>query len=383
MGKALWPLTAALLAAADPAQAACEKFVALFPSAEYMVLDPADLRMLDVGELTWLGIRLAGPVAAGSSLRQTMTEVSDFRRIGSREHVWGNERLHPPVSVLYLENLGKGIESQEQLEFEPDSIASRFQWSPWLGENTLTWTEYLPDAEKKFVLQHVDRNFERLRSWNPLYGRDDLPRCATEDTIYLTDRLEFATPGGTIREWGAVAVNREDGSESSIMFDEFAEENFRFPNSNLQHFRGCRNLVVRPGNDVRPAEGALFDISTGEILSLVPFTLHDEAGILFDRGYKLLQHTRNLSFGAPENSRDPFRSSQSQRFLVIDTLTGATLVEKTLDVGSGTLHTEMYCDEETPRALVIHNRTIYLIDPNDLTIIASRELPFDDFVIFE
>ena len=237
MDKTLWPLAAALLFAGDAALAACENFVAIFPDSGYMVLDPGDLRVLEVGDLSWLGIMTVDEVAAGSSRRRLVLSSDNFLGAGSNNRVRPVTDSHLPTDLIHLEEMGWEYRAQAEIAFVPDFDADFYGWAPWFEEGAILRNTTLPDDGSleggTWATQLVDANFNVLLSTPSGFGHRNLSHCATEEAVYFTGYDLATSPPGGIRERLGMAINRDDGSVTIFSFDELTAGDYRFLPSGL------------------------------------------------------------------------------------------------------------------------------------------------------
>jgi len=142
------------------------------------------------------------------------------------------------------------------------------------------------------------------------------------------------------------------------------------------HTKNCKALAFRDTPDENPMRGAiLVDVAGGNLGPEFSVDKFSE-WMLYDDGRRLLQQRREGRVVDEGYRRYLTLGNHFNQFSLIDTTTGEVLLERELETGSGMLHTrEMFCDNETPRALVKEGNTMHLIDPNTLEITASRTLP--------
>ena len=359
----------------ERADAACENIVALSEGqgrVEYMVLDPATLAILRVGDLGWLGLHSVNFVARGSSFERSVINSFDYLLVNSEEPVIeGNPSpfTSSAFTLLSLENMGEDLRSQDDIPTmdsgsEMTEVGDRIEWSDWIQENTLIREIYNP--ERYFVegYELLDTDFNVLRRWEPRVGfnsgRYGLPSCLTNDAIYFYSRGSvqmFDDQGGTIYE-----------------LEDLQNEGLRMVPI---HTKNCKALALRDISNDGPTFGAvLADVVTG---TWGPEFTIDRFGdwVLYGDGSRLLQQRREGTIhpGSSPGSGYVSLGDPINQFSLIDTTTGEVLLERELETGTGILSHEMLCDEETPRALVQEGDTMHLIDPNTLEITASRTMP--------
>ena len=362
-GSAAAALLLAALLIPPSADAACRNIVALSSDGEYMVLDPGTLAVLRVGDLHWLGIHGVAP-KTGSSVERALLASSNLLPVDAAPpERFVDRRFDPPTgqTMLYLENLGEGIRSQNEIpaKMYPPDERYAFQWTDWIRENTFIREVYNRDQLAIGGYELLDTDFNVLRRWRPQVGFDlQFPSCA------LGDRVYFAGTRG-------VHVFDNQGGEM-FELESLRNEGLRLV---TPHTKNCRALAFRDTPNDNPMFGAVVvDIvrdTTGpefEVRKFSEFSLYDD-------GRRLLQQEvagyRRDSMGR----LDATRATPTNQFSLIDTTTGEVLLERELETGSGELSREMLCDAETPRALVKDDDAFYLIDPNTLEIVAGRSVP--------
>ena len=74
---------------------------------------------------------------------------------------------------------------------------------------------------------------------------------------------------------------------------------------------------------------------------------------------------------------------QTDRFLIVDTESLTTVADVSLDAEGAYLFDELICEPETPRAVLMGQGKIGLVDPNDLDAIMWKTLPWEFFTVFE
>ena len=362
----------------ERADAACNNIVALSGGqgrVEYMVLDPATLAILRVGDLGWLGFHSVNFVARGSSFERSVINSFDYLRVNSEEPVIAADNPGPYTSsaftLLSLENLGENLRSQDDIPTmdsgsQMTEASDRIEWADWIQGNTLIREIY--DPEQYFVegYELLDTDFNVLRRWEPrvrfTMERYGLPSCLIDDSLYFYYR-------------GSVQVFDDQGQGGTIYeLEDLQNEGLRLV---LAHTKNCKALAFRDDSDDGPTfRAVLADIVTGTWGPEFEVTRFGDM-ILYDDGRHLLQQWREGTIHSPSNPRARYVSlgDPINRFDLIDTTTGEVLLERELETGTGLLSLEMLCDEETPRALVQEGDRMHLIDPNTLEITASRTMP--------
>ncbi len=349
---------AALLQITAQADAACRNIL-VSEDAEFMVLDPATLATLRVGDLRWLGIRNAG-IRAGSNFERALVSTSSFMRTNSDNPVIPGDpryRMDGASVLLSLENMGENLRSQDDIPFlqmHPLDEPYQIQWADWIQENTLLREIYNRETHAVRGHELMDPGYSVQRQWRPRVGFDlRFPNCAVGDSVY------FAGVRGTHR------FDEQGGTILDV--DWLRNEDFRWT---FAHTKNCRILAVRE----TPREDPNYDAAVVDLIA-ESFGPEFQVGklntqVLFDGGARLLQQEYVLS---PGRVTGPGESTN--RFSLIDTTTAEVLLERELPIGSGALSPELLCDEETPVALVKDEEAFYLIDPRTLEIIAGKAVP--------
>lgn len=360
--------------------AACDNIVAVSRGwAEYMVLDPATLAMLQVGDLRWLGIQSVNFAARGSTFERSVLNSYDYLRVNSEEPViegLPGSRTSSAFTLLFLENMGEEINSQDEVPImDSGSIMlesyERIQWANWIQDNTLIREIYDRDQHYVAGQELLDTDFNVLRRWEPQVGFNlQYPSCAIGDMLYFAGWREevhvFDGQGGTIYE-----------------LEELQNDGLRLV---TPHTKNCKSLAFRDTADDDPMFGAVMvDVVTG---TLGPeFEVHKFGEyILYDGGSRLLQQKQEGRVVVENTRRYGSSGDHTNQFSLIDTTTGEVLLERDLQTGTGELSREILCDNETPRALVQEGNTMHLINPNTLEITASKAMPESwdgGFLIFE
>ena len=338
--------------------AVCRNIV-VSKNAQYMVLDPETLTVLQVGDLHWLGIH-SGGVRAGSRHERALITSSYFLQINSEEPIL--ERT--PVE-LYLENMGEGLRSQGEIPVivardPPFEYFRRVEWADWIEENTVIREIYDRDQHYIAGYELLDTEFNVLQRWEPRVGFNlQSPSCVLGNSVYFAG-------------WSGVHVFDDQGG-TIYELEELQDEGLRLV---TPHTKNCMALAFRDTPDENPMRGAvLVDIISGTLGPDFPVQKFSEY-LLFDNGNLLLLQKREERFRMRSSGERIYSTPDTtNQFSLIDTTTGLVLLERELDTGSGLLSREMLCDAETPRALIKDDDAFYLIDPNTLEVVASKTVP--------
>ncbi len=366
--------------AATRVDAACDNIVAVSLGwAEYMALDPATLSTRRVGDLRWLGVHSVNFVAEGSDFERSVLNSYDYLRVNSEQPViegHPSSRTASAFTLLSLNDMGEDLRTQDEIPIMDSGdimieSENRIQWADWIEMNTLIREIYDRDQHYYSGYELLDTNFNVLRRWEPEVGFNfPWPTCAMDESIFFAGRRgvhSFDDQNGTIFE-----------------LDILRNKGLRLATS---HTKNCKALAFRDTPDDNPMRGvALVDVVEGTLGPEFAAQKYSEY-LLYDDGRRLLQQVIGVDYRRDSIGRIvEFHSTPTDQFNLIDTTTGQVLLERELGTGSGLLSGEMLCDKETPRALVRDNNTIYLIDPNNLEITASRTMPEGwggGYVIFE
>ncbi len=345
-------------------EAACQSFVVVGSDASYLVIQPEDWTVFEVGNYWGVGIWRVDDIVPGSSHEKPAFKTGRFEDIFTREPVVSQPVPADgrPNAVVVLKQSPAPRDSgwpPHHYQLEESEGENSPLWVHWLGENTLMREFEIDDAA---AIYHMSAELEVLNVWD--IGDMDLtmPFCAVDDTLYFTDDANYLSApaaGGPIDRRRPLAALTGDGYELTPL-----------------HTKNCKALASRAiEDDPAEFEYALYDIATETIES--EFASPNPArNILFAGGSRWLQQL----------ARDPTAEEPepSTNFRLIDTKTGEVLHEAELDVPGGALIEEMQCDPDTPRAVIAGPRRIWLLDPQTLTVIAENEVPFErNYFVFE
>ncbi len=391
-------LTASILlfGAANPAGAACGQFAVVGEDASYLLLDGETWAVLRVGAYWVTGVRRVSAVLPGSSDRRAAFRTNALVNVHDREPLIAGpapgDGAANAVAVLRMLSHAPRTTAPDYsrrryhefiwppyyYELDGPGNADSDQWVHWLREDTLFRSvkvdgatavyqitgDFAPEAFVPGEEAESDR-LELLNVWD--IGDMDLamPFCAVEGTLHFTNESETlgapAAGGPNIarRPLSALAAN---GYELTPV-----------------HTKNCKALARRPGGPgaTAPAQFdyALYDIATdtieAEFASPAP-----ARGILFAGGTRWLQQlAEDPAAGEPEPAAS---------FRLLDTATGEVLREAELDAPGGALVEEIQCGADTPRAVIAGPRRIWLLDADNLAIVAENEIPFErNYFVFE
>ena len=351
-------------------QAACGNIVALSGDGQYMVFEPDTLRMLEVGNLWWLGIyRNYGP-EPGSSHSFAIIPTDGFVNLETGRHMMMGERerysaAEPPFGLVALEEMGRNLRAWRDVphvRFEQNEDATRYGPS-----NTVVSELFDPGVaiweiveDGRDILQLLDRGLRVIRTWeDPALGvglRQGF--CRDGNLLYLL--------GGERNPIRQMRIVLNGGEMSALPLRSWDEERYSVTRIDPH---SCTAMATKrvEGND-RAMDDMLFDfrderiISTGERYRYADiFFFNYGANIL--RRY--LERTGNLQ-----------PRIQTDRFLVVDTESLSVVRDESLDARGWRLSDELICEPENPRAVLLGGREIALIDLRDLTIVARKTLPW-------
>ncbi len=309
-----------------------------------------------------------------------MLNSYNFLRVNSEEAViepkpytWASSAF---VTVS-LENLGEDLRSQDEMPFMDSGIEtaganhSRIEWSHWIQEDTLIREIFHREQYYIEGYELLDADFNTLRRWEPRIGHNmnlsGLPSCSINGQIYFIDEDSVEV----FDERGGMIVELEELRNAGLRL---------VP----PHTKNCKALAFRDTPHEDPMFGAvLVDVVAG---TWGPeFAVHKFSElILYDGGRLLLQQRQegeivSGSWGGYADSGD-----HTNQFSLIDTATGEVLREAELDAPGGALVEEIQCGADTPRAVIAGPRRIWLLDADNLAIVAENEIPFErNYFVFE
>lgn len=338
---------------------ACEDIAIVSNDARYVVLDGETLVEKDVGNLWWLGIRSIDYIAPGSTLLRAI--VFPDRIVDANTGVLAPESNQP----IILRNLGRNTESR--------TIAKQT-----LEEPTLTKVWWISDsAESGFIGTHQ---------------RDGKPTIAIYDKdLGLESEWPLNPPtlgmGIACQQDGRVIIGGLRDrmivtSESTI-----SRELIRAPADASNHRLlgvapfGCTGImadnVASPSTaDINKDELSVRTINLATNQFGPSFKLKRTAeNVLFSSGKKVLQH----SLVATETGSGGYHVTPTGQMRVIDVGNGATV--RTAQVARGEI-SRLLCRGDSEKILISTKNKIYLMDTNSLSIIASKELPFERYFAF-
>ncbi len=357
-------LAVATMLLAGSAEAACRPFVAVGPDASYLVIEPDNWAVSEVGNYWGVGVWRVDEIVPGSTRDKPAFKTGKFEDIFTREPIVAEPppTAGRPNAVVVLKQALAPRDSgwpPYHYPLEETEGALSPQWGHWLEENTFLRASEIEDA---MAVYHLSAELEVLNVWD--IGDMDLsmPFCAVGETLYFTDAanaLGVPVAGGPSIERRPLAALTESGYELTPL-----------------HTKNCKALASRTSaDDPAQLEYALYDIAADAIES--EFASPAPArNILFAGGSRWLQQL----------AQDPAAEEPvpSATFRLIDTATGTVLRKAELDVSGGALIEDMQCDTDTPRAVIAGPRRIWLLDAETLSVVAENEIPFErDYFVFE
>ncbi len=162
-------------------EAACQSFVVVGSDASYLVIQPEDWTVFEVGNYWGVGIWRVDDIVPGSSHEKPAFKTGRFEDIFTREPVVSQPVPADgrPNAVVVLKQSPAPRDSgwpPHHYQLEESEGENSPLWVHWLGENTLMRESEIDDAT---AIYHVSAELEVLNVWD----------IATE-----TIESEFASP---------------------------------------------------------------------------------------------------------------------------------------------------------------------------------------------
>ena len=355
-------------------QAACGNIVVMSSDAQYMVLEPNTLRTLEVGSLWWLGIYQNYNAEPGSSQSFAIILTDEFMDLESGRYVMTGGRytsVEPPAGFIPLEELGKNLRTQKDIpyvQFEQNEAATRFGpgdtiVSERFFPGVAIW-EIIEDGHS--ILQLVDRGLRVIQTWEDPNLTVNLRSgfCPDGNLLYFR--------GGDLDAWRPVRILLEGSQISALPLRVWEQEKYTMygidPDS-------CTAVATkRVENDELAMDDVYFDYRDESIISTGRRFRYGDS-FFFNYGANVLMRYKEPTVN--------YRNIQTDRFQTFDTESLSTVKDVLLDAEGAYLSDELICEPETPRAVLMGQGKIGLVDPNDLGSIMWKTLPWEFFTVFE
>jgi hypothetical protein len=349
-----------ILGAQYSANAACDQHVVMSADAKYLVLDSTTLEVNDVGNLWWLGIRRIESVVPHSTKFNAALWVSQL--LNADGELLNSSR--DPLLVV-LQNLGRATKPGGVPPIIREKWVNKGWWVPNLKESRLMVFGAMGDEYAIGVFDSAD---------------DDLQIYATDDPT-IGFGMTCVLPTGDLMNFGLTNKFTFEGTrvQEAKIVSEFASSNYRM--TGVQN--GCTGLMANfetqnPANTGTDAKVdiAVVDASADAVISEFE-TKRFVENFLFDRGRKILQHDQNVQAAR----HGGITSDPSNRLRVIDATTGNTVLARELPF-SGQVQLASCQDGDKQFATIRAGSILHLIDTTDLSVVASRAVPFTDYYLF-
>lgn len=337
---------------------ACEDIAVVSDDARYLVLSGDTLEEKDVGNLWWLGIRGIDYVAAGSTLLRAA--VFPDRLVD----VMTGALVPDRSNLIVLHDVGRSLRS-------PDEMRT-------LGETTLTKVWWINDTPSSKLIGLRRTGKEQTLA---LFGSDlslqsvwplDPPSLGLG--VACEDRKRIVVGGLTEK------LVTENGS--SVI-----KEPLRKP-SGVGDYRllgvtpvGCTGLMAENIADASEIdlnadqlEVRTIDLATNQLGP--KFQLKRAAvSTLIAGGTKVLQ--QDLLATAVDGGG--YRMTPTGSMRVVDSQSGSILKRSKLPAGATS---RLVCRGDSEKVLISAPRKIYLVDVESLSVVASRQVPFERYFAF-
>ncbi len=354
-------------------QAACSNIVVMSSDAQYMVLEPDTLRTLEVGSLWWLGI-FGGIPVDGSSHEYAILHSDDFIDLATNRYMMNGMdvgevlRNEEPYGWVALEDMGTDYRTQRDLGF-----VERTNWggrsmvriSPYFSPGAAIWE--ITQAAGHDVIQLVNRRLQVIRTWeNSGLGVNlEAGYCPDGNLLYF--------PGGGRAARGPARIVLNGGEISALPLRVWDEE--RYVLTRIDPYSCTAMATKRVEDDELAMDDVYFDFRDERIISTGERDRYVDI-FFFNRGANILRRYLERT-----GSARPY--IQTDRFLTVDTETLSIVKDESLDAEGAYLSDELICEPETPRAVLMGQGKIGLVDLNDLDAIMWKTLPWEFFTVFE
>ena len=343
---------------------ACDDIAVVSTDARYIVLDAVTLREIDVGNFWWLGIREVDMVVKNSSVSNAAFWVNNWDPfVDSRPTAIESGATR----IISLQNLGR----ENSWNFRPpemiDAAAPKVWWVSQPNNQRLLKFE---NAEQQSRISVLDSNLAPLETFN-----------ASDLTMGFGVACEGV--GGSI----LVAGLRD---YFKIAETGFQTTEFPLPQDGTRYHLmdvtlNCLVTLGRfgPLNELsdpqsQTVEVAIVDMNKNQVVSRF-LTRRFVRNVLTDNGNKMIQQDLAVQF-VGENG-DSIQLTPTNKFRVLDTRDGSIVSSREMP-SSGRI-TSPYCSPDDPERVILYSdQTLYLIDATNLSTIATREIPFDEYFIF-
>jgi len=353
-------------------QAACGNIVVMSSDAQYMVLAPDTLRTLEVGSLWWLGIFNGIPVD-GSSYEYAIFSSDYFVDLAANRYMMGGMEVQrvfwndAPYGWIALEKMGKNVRTQWDLGF-----IERTNWggfsevriSPQFSPGVAIWT--IGHVAGYDVIQLVDRKLRVIQTWEDprLTVNLEAGFCPDGNLLYFI--------GGDRAAQRQVRIMLNSADISALPLRVW--ERGRYGTTKIDPY-SCVAMATKGVEDDNWAMDDIhFDFRDQNIISTGQRYRYGSI-FYFNHGANILRrHTEPTA---------NFGRVHTDRFLTLDTENLSIVKDVSLDAEGAYLSGELICEPETPRAVLMGQGKIGLVDPNDLNAITWKKLPWEFFTVFE
>jgi hypothetical protein len=312
-----------------------------------------------VGNLWWLGFRVSESAAPGSTLDWSLLNV---------------ERVVNPSNGVVREEYGRTgaqfvLEHLEREYTPPSSIRSMIPQANtaelrWVANGSARYLLRISSEREGRFITLIDTALNIVGRWpSPEASVGALGACVAPDGRIILAGLDTRA----IIDQGRLSFEKLEKADRT--------NGYRLSGISS----GCRALMGKM-NAQNPAlrDSAIIDFSENRVIS--EFSSAPSSGrlLLFANGTRLLE--QEVVRTAIPNSPG-FRVRPTSSFKITDTSVGRITLRRTLNVPPAYIHDQLLCQGESERVAIQAPRAIHLLNLNTLSVIATTELPFEQYFV--
>lgn len=332
---------------------ACEDVAVISRDARFIVLSSDDLSIADVGNLWWLGIRIVDGAIPGSTLARS--------GLGTESLVDVTTGLLKPERgyLVILSDLGRQLRSPAEMTSEPESGSVIKRW--WVnGADPDRLIRIQRQAKNEYSLTLLNDELQDIAKW-PIVTPDLGLGAACAD-----DRGRIIVGG---------LKSRLVYSGNDFVVNELAPARTAKQLKLTDITLGCKAVMIGIEDDYSSRKTVgIFDLARNELTSTFE-TKRDTLPILFSNAERLLEQDINLE---PVANTVGYKANPTARFRVVDGRNGRVIKESELKAGATTL---LSCSANDEKAIIAEGNRVHLVDLETLSIIGSREIPFERYFV--
>jgi len=337
---------------------ACSDIAVVSRDGRFIVLDGDDLKIVDVGNLWWLGVRRVDGAAPGSTLDWALLSADRVLNPGTgllREE-FGFGRTN---ARFVLKDLERQYSPPTSLRNMPDISLFEVKWIANASVRYLLAVSRMGDA---WFITVMDPSFNVIGRWpspDPTMGMR--ASCVAADGRII---LGGANSRAVVAQ-GKMTVEKLDRADRGYELDA----------SGI----GCLATMAKPN----PQNSSLRDVVIIDLAQNNVRSAYSRPGTfafsqMFADGTRILQQQ---AVGTPVPNTPGFSVRPTNVFRIIDTTNGNTVQERTLNIALGELHDQILCGGESDRVLIHAPNAVHLVGLPSLKVLATRELPFSEYFV--